>query len=83
MDLVIFTGKKCPKCPAAKDMCQEVAQELGMGYKEFDVEDNMFEALQNQVASTPSILVEGNLLFRDSPPSKDELVKAIQGIKKK
>jgi glutaredoxin len=83
MKLTVFTGKRCPKCPAAKELCQEVAEQKGLEYEEFDVEDNMFEALQNQVASTPSILVDGNLLFRDAAPSKDELINAIDDVVKK
>jgi glutaredoxin len=82
MKLTVFTGKKCPKCPMAKELCQEVADELKLEYQEIDVEDNMFEALQNQVASTPTILFEGNLLFRDAAPSKDELLKAIELVRR-
>ena len=76
MKLTVFTGKKCPKCPAAKEVCAEVAKERNYEFEEKDIEESMFEALQLQIASTPTIVVEEEILFRE-PPTKDELIKAI------
>ncbi|MBW3003179.1 thioredoxin family protein [Candidatus Woesearchaeota archaeon] len=78
MKLVVFTGKTCPKCPAAKELCEEVAKERGYEYEEKDIEDNMFEALQLQIASTPTIVLDEEVLFRSDPPTKEELLDAIE-----
>ena len=77
MKLSVFTGKSCPKCPAAKELCEEVAKEKGYEFEVKDIEENMFDALQLQIASTPTILIENEVLFRSEPPTKDELLKAI------
>ncbi|MBW3015417.1 thioredoxin family protein [Candidatus Woesearchaeota archaeon] len=78
MKLTVFTGKNCPKCPAAKELCEEIAKEKGMEYEVKDIEENMFEALQLQIASTPTILLNDNILFRSDPPTKEELIQAIE-----
>ena len=77
MKLTVFTGKNCPKCPAAKEIAEEVAKEKGFEYEEKDIEENVFEALQLQIASTPTIVFEDEVIFSSDPPSKDELLKAI------
>jgi glutaredoxin len=73
MRLTVYYGKNCPKCPAAKRVATEVANEKGMEYEEKDIEDSMIEALQLQIASTPSIVLDDEVLFRSEPPTKEEL----------
>lgn len=77
MRLTVYSGKNCPKCPAAKKVCKEVAEEKKIKYEEKDIEDNMIEALQLQIASTPSIVLDNEVLFRSEAPSKEELTKEI------
>lgn len=60
MKIVVFTSKSCPKCPAAKAVAEEVATESGCGIEIVDIEKELFRALQNQIASVPSVLIESN-----------------------
>ena len=43
-----------------------------------DIEDNMIEALQLQIASTPSIVLDEEVLFRSNAPTREDLLKAIE-----
>ena len=77
--ITVFTATNCPKCPAAKKVCEEVAKQTGAEFKVMNIEeeDNMIVALQNQIASTPSIMVNGTVEFRGEVPSKAELIKLL------
>lgn len=77
MKIQVYYGKKCPKCPAAKKVCQEVAKEKGLKYEEIDIEEHMIEALQKQIASTPSIVLDDEVIFRGEIPTKEELLKEV------
>jgi len=82
--IVLWTAKTCVKCPAAKKIFKEIAQELnlkeGIDYeiKNIDEGDNMIEALTYQVASTPSFVIDNELFFPGEVPDKDELKKIIK-----
>ncbi len=78
MKLIVFTMEKCPNCPMAKKVAKEVADELGLDYEEVDVEKDMITALQMGVASTPSIALGEEILFRSEVPSKEELINAVR-----
>jgi glutaredoxin len=64
MKIQVFTAKKCPRCPGAKEVCKEVARSKNLEYEEIDIEENMIDALQKQIASTPSIVLDDDVLFR-------------------
>lgn len=78
MKLIVFTMKNCPNCPYAKKVAKEVAEELNLQYEEIDVEKDMITALQYNVASTPSIALDEEVLFRSEVPTKDELLRAVK-----
>ncbi|MFH0977922.1 MAG: thioredoxin family protein [Candidatus Woesearchaeota archaeon] len=78
MKLIVYYGKSCPKCPAAKKVAKEAAAEKKLEYEERDIEQNMIEALQLQIASTPSIVLDNEVLFRSEAPSKQELLAEIE-----
>lgn len=78
MRLIIYTTKTCIKCPSAKKIAKEVAKELKLKYEEKDMETCALDALQLQIASTPSIVLDDEVLFRGDVPSKEELVKEIK-----
>jgi glutaredoxin len=80
MKLIVFTKKDCPNCPNAKKIAKEVAEELGLEFEEIDVEKDLITALQYNVASTPSIALGEEVLFRGEVPTKEELKKAIQNL---
>jgi len=75
--LVVFIKKDCPQCPLAKKVAKEVAEELGLEYKEIDIEEDMITALMYNVISTPSIAYDEELLFRGEVPTKDKLKREI------
>ena len=82
--LVLYTGTNCPKCPAAHGVVEEVANELGLVngkdyvVKNIDDEEVMIEALRNQVASTPAIVINNEVAFIGDVPSKEELLKKLK-----
>jgi glutaredoxin len=78
MKIQVYYGKNCSKCPAAKKVCQQVAKEKKLQYEEVDIEEHMIEALQMQIASTPSIVLDDEVLFRGEIPTKEELVKEVE-----
>lgn len=77
MKLQVYYGKQCPKCPAAKKVCKEVAKEKGIEYEEVNIEEHMIEALQKQIASTPSIVLDGEVISRGEIPTKEQLEKEV------
>ena len=78
MKLSVYTGPSCPKCPPAKELCKAVAEEMGLDYEEVNIEENMIEALQMQIASTPSIVIDEDVVFRSNIPEKEELIAEIK-----
>ncbi len=73
MKLIVFTKKDCPNCPLAKKIAKEIAEELNLEFEEIDIEEDLITALQYNVASTPSIALEDEVLFRGEVPTKEEL----------
>jgi glutaredoxin len=78
MKLTVYSGKNCPRCPAARKVCQEVAKEKSIDYEDRNIEENMIEALQLQIASTPSIVLDDEVLFRSTAPTREELIREIE-----
>ena len=77
MKLQVYYGKQCPRCPAAKKICKEVAKEKKLEYEEVDIEEHMIEALQKQIAATPSIVLDDEVIFRGEVPTKEALEKEV------
>ncbi len=78
MKLKVYTGPSCPKCPPAKELCKKVAKDMGLEYEEVNIDENMIDALQNQIASTPSIMIDDDVVFRSNVPVKEDLVDEIE-----
>ncbi|MFH1424809.1 MAG: thioredoxin family protein [archaeon] len=84
--LVLYTASNCPNCPKAKAVVAEVAKELnwkeGVDYESKNIEDgdNLVEALMHQIASTPSILINNEPVFRGSEeiPTKEQLLEKLK-----
>jgi len=81
VEVMLFTRKDCPNCPYAKKLVRELAQEMGdaVRLEEFDLdrEEDFLTALQNQVRSTPAVVVEGVLVAAGRRLVREEVVKAI------
>ncbi|CEG12137.1 Glutaredoxin 2 [groundwater metagenome] len=82
--IILYTATTCVKCPASKKILGEVVRELDLreGYdyeiKNIDEGDNMIEALQKQVAATPSILIDDELFYNGEVPKKEEILKILK-----
>lgn len=76
LELKLFVQQKCPKCPAAK----AVAEELKSRRKDVDVKildiadrENYLTALMLQISSTPAFAVGEEMLFAGDVPTVEEL----------
>lgn len=84
--LKLFTAKNCPKCPAAKEIVNMAAKELGMELNKdyqilnIDEEENLLSALKYQIASTPSIVIDEEAAFIGTVPSKKELIEKLKSV---
>ncbi len=82
--VILYTATTCTHCPAAKKIFKEIVNELnlkeGIDYeiKNIDEGDNVYEALQYQVASTPSFVIDEELFFSGEVPKKEELLKILK-----
>ncbi|WXG40776.1 MAG: conjugal transfer protein TraF [Candidatus Freyarchaeum deiterrae] len=63
-NLLVFTQKNCPNCPAMKEIVFEVGRKLSIPVKLVDISDHLpeqleFDLLQNQIyiSSTPSVIL--------------------------
>jgi len=85
VQVMLFTRKDCPNCPQAKKLLRELAQEMADEVKleeyDLDREEDFLTALQNQVRSTPAVVVDGVLVAAGRRLAREEIVKAIQGTK--
>ena len=75
MKLKVFTLPSCTKCPAAKQVAEEVAKEFQMEYEVIDMasEAGRLTGLMHQVMSTPSIAIDDEVLARGEALSKGTL----------
>ena len=86
LKLVLYTGTNCPRCPGAREVVREVAKEVGWTEgKEFvekniDKQDNMIEALTFQIASVPSVLINGEAVFNGAVPTREQLMEEIKKV---
>lgn len=82
--VILYTATTCTQCPAAKKIFKEIVNELnlkeGSDYviKNVDEGDNMIEALQHQVAATPSFVIDDELYSSGVVPKKSELLEFLK-----
>ncbi len=85
IQVMLFTRKDCPNCPHAKKLLRELAREMADAIKleeyDLDREEDLLTALQNQVRSTPAVVVEGVLVSAGRRLVREEVLKAIQQTK--
>jgi glutaredoxin len=77
MKIKVFTLPTCPNCPTAKKIAKEVAEELGVEFVEVDLSqsEGMLEGLMYQIMSTPSIVIDDDVIAKGRIVSKEELMK--------
>ncbi len=74
-ELIVFTMPTCSSCPAAKQIALEVAQKLGLAYREVDMntQEGLAEGLAHQIMSTPSIVLGDEVIVVGRLISKEKL----------
>jgi glutaredoxin len=72
MEIILYKGKTCPRCPAFEANLRKVTTD----YRTVYIEDEQLEALMHQVASVPTLVVDGEpMLYGEA--TIDEIKKAI------
>jgi thioredoxin 1 len=82
MELKVFTLPTCKDCPAAKRISKEIADKYGLEYAEVDIStpEGQLEGLMYQIMSTPSIVIDKEVVARGKLPSREELETEIRKL---
>jgi glutaredoxin len=80
VELKVFTLPSCSSCPVAKNIASEVAQELGIAYREVNMatKEGMDEGLTYQIMGAPSIVIEDEVITRGRLVSKEKLAEEVK-----
>jgi glutaredoxin len=80
MELKVFTLPTCPTCPIAKKIALEVAQKFGITFREVNMasEEGLNEGLVHDIRSTPSIVIDTEVVVRGRLMSRDKLEEEIE-----
>ncbi|MBS7616199.1 thioredoxin family protein [Candidatus Bathyarchaeota archaeon] len=80
LELKVFTLPSCSVCPVAKQIVFEVAQKLGLGYREVSMstKEGLEEGLAYQIMSTPSIVFNDEVIVRGHLMSKERLEEEVR-----
>jgi len=76
----VFTAPGCGKCGKAKDELQSIINQLGSDdfeWREVNILKEIDYAVELGVLTTPSIAINGNLIFTSLPSSK-QLLQALK-----
>jgi glutaredoxin len=86
--LKIFTKADCPKCPAAKQLGEEIQKEgkISVEFYNVDEAEGLAEAQLCSVLATPTLIIcddsedENEIKsFRGEAPGREEIIKAVSG----
>ncbi len=69
----VFSSPGCGKCGHAKDVLRSLVEEIGgdkINWKEVNILDDLDRAVELGVMSTPSIAIDGELVFSSLPSAK-------------
>jgi glutaredoxin len=80
MELKVFTLPTCPTCPIAKLVVSEVAQKLGIAYREVNMatKEGLDEGLTHEIISTPSIVIDKEVIVRGRLISREKLEEEVK-----
>ncbi len=73
INIEVFSSPGCGKCGHAKDVLRKLVVEIGddlFQWREVNILDEMDHAVEIGVMSTPSIAINGELVFTSLPTSK-------------
>ena len=79
-ELKVFTMPTCSSCPAAKQIAIEVAQKLGLPYREVNMntQEGLAEGLAHQIMSAPSIVFGDEVIVVGRLISKEKLEEEVR-----
>lgn len=69
----IFSSPGCSKCSHAKDILKKLAKELrgdSIQWREVNILKELDHAVELGILTTPSIVIDGNLVFSSLPSAK-------------
>lgn len=73
INVEVFSSPGCGKCSHAKDVLRKLAEEFGenkIQWREVNILDEMDYAVELGVLSTPSIVIDSELVFLSLPSAK-------------
>lgn len=73
LNVEIFSSPGCSKCGHAKDVLRKLADEIGgnkIQWREVNILDDLDYAVSLGVMTTPSIAINGELIFSSLPSAK-------------
>lgn len=73
INVEVFSSPGCGKCGHAKDVLRSLVDEIGgnkINWKEVNILDDLDRAVELGVMSTPSIAIDGELVFSSLPSAK-------------
>ncbi len=73
ISIEVFSSPGCGKCGHAKEVLRKLVDEFDSGqfqWREVNILDEMDHAVEIGVMSTPSIAIDGELVFSSLPSSK-------------
>lgn len=71
-------GTGCAKCKSMFSVVEQVAQEISIDAEIEKVED-IEEIMKFDVMNTPALVIDGTIVLSGRVPSKEELIKLLQG----
>lgn len=69
----VFASPGCSKCKHAKEVLRDLAEQLGsdkINWQEVNILDDLDRAVSLGVLTTPSIAIDGELVFSSLPSAK-------------
>lgn len=80
MELKIFTLPTCPSCPVARMIASGVAQKFGIAFREVNMatDEGLNEALAYDTRSTPSIIIDEEVIVRGQLISEGKLEEEVK-----
>ena len=85
INVEVFSSPGCGKCGHAKDVLRDLVGELGeekFTWREINILEDLDYAVELGVLSTPSIAINGELVFKSLPSLKrlrEELIVQLKG----
>ena len=80
MELKVFTLPTCPTCPIAKKLAYQIAEKFGVTFKEVNMAtpEGLREGLRYGIQSTPSIVIDDEVIVRGRLVSREKLEKDVE-----